>query len=95
MRITLRVEYNNDKKVDVICSARDLVAFEEKYQRSVARLETEMRLTDLLWIAWHSLNRQQQTTKDFENWLDDVESIAASDDDPKSKDLETVVSIGT
>lgn len=95
MRITLRVEYLNNKKVDVVCSAKDLVAFEEKYQRSVARLDTEMRLTDLLWLAWHSQFRQKQTDKDFDLWLDDVESIAPSDDDPKSEDLGTVVSIGT
>lgn len=95
MRITLRVEFTNNKKTDVVCSAKDLVAFEDKYQRSVARLETEMRLTDLLWLAWHSLNRQKLTTVDFDTWLDEVESIAPSDDDPKSEGLETAVSTGT
>jgi hypothetical protein len=95
MRITLRVEFTNQQATDVVCSAKDLVAFEDKYQRSVARLETEMRLTDLLWIAWHSLNRQKITSKDFDSWLDDVESIASSDDDPKSEGLETAVSTGT
>lgn len=95
MKITLRVEFTNNKKSDVVCVARDLVAFEEKYQRSVARLDSEMRLTDLLWMAWHSLNRQKITDKDFDTWLDDVESIAPSDDDPKSQVLETAASIGT
>jgi hypothetical protein len=84
MRITLRVDLTDGTTTDVVCSAIDLVAFEEKYQRSVARLEQEMRLTDLLFIAWHSLNRQKKTTSEFENWLNDVESITASDDDPKS-----------
>jgi hypothetical protein len=86
MRITLRVDLVDGSKQDVICSAIDLVAFEDKYQRSVARLEHEMRLTDLLFIAWHSLHRQKQTGKDFDNWLNDVESITSSDDDPKSED---------
>ena len=95
MRITLRVEFTNQKTTDVVCSAKDLVAFEDKYQRSVARLETEMRLTDLLWLAWHSLSRQKITDKDFDSWLDDVESIAPSDDDPKSEGLETAASTGT
>ena len=85
MRITLRTEFVDGTVEDVICSAADLVAFEEKYQRSVVRLEQEMRLTDLLFISWHSLNRQKKTTKDFENWLNDVESITSSDEDPKSK----------
>lgn len=85
MRINLRVEYTDGNKVEVQCGAKDLVAFEDKYQRSVARLEHEMKLTDLLFIAWHSLRRQSQTAKEFDAWLDDVESITPSDDDPKSK----------
>jgi hypothetical protein len=85
MRITLRTEFIDGTVEDVICSAADLVAFEERYQRSVVRLEQEMRLTDLLFIAWHSLNRQKKTLKDFDNWLNDVESITSSDEDPKSK----------
>lgn len=85
MRINLRVEFIDGSTKDVTCSAKDLVAFEEKYSRSVARFEQEMRLTDLLWLAWHSENRTKTTGKDFDSWLDDVESIEPSDDDPKSK----------
>jgi hypothetical protein len=36
-----------------------------------------------LWLAWHSENRRKETTKDFDKWLDDVESIEVSDQDPK------------
>lgn len=86
MRITLRVEYSDGKIENVKCGAKDLVAFEDKFERSVARLEQEMRLKDLLFIAWHSLTRQKLITKDFETWLDEVESIMPSDDDPKSED---------
>ena len=43
MRITLRTEFVDGTAEDVICSAADLVAFEEKYQRSVVRLEQEMK----------------------------------------------------
>ena len=85
MRINLRVELTDGNKKEVTCSAKDLVAFEEKYSRSVARFEQEMRLTDLLWLAWHSENRTKATGKDFDSWLDDVESIGQSDEDPKSK----------
>jgi len=85
MRINLRVELTDGNKKEVTCSAKDLVAFEEKYSRSVARFEQEMRLTDLLWLAWHSENRTKATGKDFDSWLDDVESIEPSDEDPKSK----------
>lgn len=86
MKINLRVEFTNGILEEVQCSAKDLVAFEEKYQRSVAKLQEEMKLTDLLFIAWNSLKRQKKTDKEFDLWLDDVEGIEASDDDPKLSD---------
>ena len=83
MRINLRVDYTNGESKEIVCSARDLVAFEEKYSRSVAKLETEFKLTDLLFLAWHSENRRKETKKSFDEWLDDVEQIGVSDNDPK------------
>jgi hypothetical protein len=83
MKINLRVTFNDETVEQVSATARDLVAFEEKYSRSVAKMHQEMKLTDLLFIAWNSLQRTNKTKKDFETWLDDVEGIEASDDDPK------------
>ena len=83
MKINLRVEFTDGSNEDVVCGARDLVAFEDKYQRSVARFEQEMKLTDLLFLAWHSLHRQKKTAKDFDAWLDDVDAIEPSEQDPK------------
>jgi hypothetical protein len=83
MKMILRVELTDGTINEVVCNARDFVAFEEKYERSVARFEQELKLTDLLFMAWHSLSRQKKTTKEFQNWLDDVESIEPSESDPK------------
>lgn len=85
MKMILRVEYNDGKTQDVTCSAKDFVAFEDKFQRSVARFEQELRLTDLLWLSWHSLHRQSIIAKDFDSWLDNVDGVNASDQDPKSE----------
>ena len=83
MRINLRVDFTNGESKEIICSARDLVAFEDKFNRSVAKLESEFKLTDLLFLAWHSEQRRKETKKDFDAWLDDVEQIGVSDNDPK------------
>ena len=83
MRINLRVELTNGESKEITCSARDLVAFEEKYSRSVAKLETEFRLTDLLFLAWHSESRRKETKKNFDEWLDEVETVGVSENDPK------------
>lgn len=83
MKIILRVEYQDGNSKDVVCSARDLVAFEEKFSRSVAKLESEFKLTDLLFLAWHSEKRTNSTKKEFDSWLDEIEQIGVSEQDPK------------
>lgn len=83
MKINLRLTYENQEPKEIVCSARDLVAFEEKYDRSVAKFETEFKLTDLLYLAWHSEHRQKVTKKEFNEWLDEVESVEASEQSPK------------
>ena len=83
MKINLRVEYITGEPKEITCSAKDLVAFEDKFDRSVAKLEAEFRLTDLLFLAWHSEKRTNATKKDFDSWLDEVDTIGVSETDPK------------
>jgi hypothetical protein len=83
MKINLRVTFNDETVEEVSATARDLVAFEDKFTKSVASLETDFRITDLLWLAWHWLQRQGKTTKTFEEWCDEVETIEASEQSPK------------
>lgn len=83
MKLNLRLTYENKEPKEIVCSARDLVAFEEMYNRSVAKLETEFRLTDLMYLAWHSEQRTSSTKKSFDEWLDTVEKVEASETNPK------------
>jgi hypothetical protein len=83
MKINLRVTYSGATPKEVTCSAKDLVAFEERFDRSVARLQDEFKITDLLYLAWHSEKRTNATKKEFDSWLDDVDSVEVSDQDPK------------
>ena len=63
MKINLRVTFNDETVEEVSATARDLVAFEDKFTKSVASLETDFRITDLLWLAWHWLERQGKTKR--------------------------------
>jgi hypothetical protein len=83
MRINLAIEQLDGTKLDVTASAIDLVRFEERYDISVAKLEKEMKLTHLLFLAHSSLKRQKKTDLDFEAWVETVESVGASATDPK------------
>jgi hypothetical protein len=83
MRINLNLQLNDGTELDTTASAIDLVKFEEKYDISIAKLQSQMKLTHLLWLAHASLSRQKKTTLDFESWVETVESVGASDKDPK------------
>ncbi len=83
MRINLRVEFLSGEAKEVTCSAADLVKFEEKYDISVTRLDKDMKLTHLLFLAYSSLTRQKLATVDFDAWVETVSTITPSEKDPK------------
>lgn len=82
MKINLRVTLNDGSAVDTIATTADLVDFEEQFSRSVARLEVELRLTDICWLAWRSLIRQTKTSMDFKPWLDTIDGVELMDTEP-------------
>lgn len=84
MKINLEIEYNSGNKVEVICSAPDIVKFEEKFDISITTAAQAMKLTHLLFLAYSSVSRNKQTDLDFDKWTETVEGIGAVDS-PKSK----------
>ena len=73
MRLDLRITYADGSAVETAATTADLVAFEEDQNRSVARLEAELRLRDICWLAWKSLSRQGKTAADFHSWLESID----------------------
>jgi hypothetical protein len=90
MKISLRVKYNNGETIDCDAVFADFVAFERTWQRSVARFESEIRLTDLAWLAWSAESRAKRTTLKFDpEWIATVEMVEMrldeDADSPKEK----------
>jgi hypothetical protein len=84
MKINLRIDFLSGEAKEITCSAADLVAFESKFDKSIATLEADLKITHLLFLAWHSEHRRKQTDKDFDNWIELVNSVGASEaTDPK------------
>lgn len=83
MKINLRIEFVSGEEKEITCSASDMVKFESKFDLSVAVLESNVKLTHLLYLAYLSEFRTKATTKDFDVWIDEVASIKASENDPK------------
>jgi hypothetical protein len=83
LKINLRIEFVSGEEKEITCSAADIVKFETEFDLSVAVLESNVKLTHLLFLAWSSEVRSKSTTKEFTVWVDDVASIKASETDPK------------
>lgn len=77
MQINLQTTFNDGTKKTISATAADLVAFEAKYDLSVARLEKEVKLTHLLFLAWNSETRNKATALEFEAWVETVSGVEA------------------
>lgn len=81
MKIALNVHYADGTTREVVAKFADFVAFERTWQRSVARFESDVRLTDLAWLAWHVEHREKRTALKFDpDWVATVEEIETSED---------------
>jgi len=79
MIINLQIGYSDNTTKEIAAKAADIVAFEERFDISMARLEKEVRLTHLLFLAWHAEKRSGGTKDDFNKWVESVESVEAVD----------------
>jgi len=74
MKMNAKVDYADGSGVEVIISAPDFVAFERTFDRSVARFATEIKFTDICWLAWHRLNRDGKAGE-FDVWLETIDGV--------------------
>lgn len=83
MKINLHIQFEDGNSKDVTCGAADLVAFENQYNVSVAKLAEETRIGWLLFLAWHSEKRTGATKATFEKWTESVANVGESEESPK------------
>lgn len=92
MHIKFQVKYADGSAIGATASVADQVAFEREFDRSIATLSSDFRLTDMCWLAWHGLHRSGQTPEDFDAWLVRVEEVTVGDSEIVP--LETTPPIG-
>ena len=83
MKINLQLTYDNSEAKEIVCNAADMVAFEDKFNVSIASLTNEPKMSYMLYLAWHSEKRSGGTKDSFEKWLETVDMVGASNSDPK------------
>jgi transcriptional regulator NrdR family protein len=84
MKINLRIEFLDGRSIDpVVVQMPEMLKFEEKFSVSVSVLEKEQKLTYIAFLAWASLFRQKVTDKTFDEFVETIASVSASEADPK------------
>jgi hypothetical protein len=81
MKLGLTVHGTDGKKRLAVVAFADFVKYEEVHDKSMAKVETEMKVRDLAWLAWHCEKRNKVTALDFDAWLDTVEQISSEGED--------------
>jgi hypothetical protein len=86
MRLGFEVVYVDGNKDKVICGAPDFIAFEQKFEIAITRLQNDPRFSYLAFLVWNSLRRNKKTDKSFEDWCETIEVINGDEtNDPKSE----------
>lgn len=75
MKMQMNIIFNDGTTKNCEAIFADFVAFERTWNRSVTKFETELRLTDIAWLAWKSQIRVKNTQEQFDLWLEKVETI--------------------
>lgn len=79
MQINLQLTFADTTKKTITATVADLIAFEAKFDLSVSRLDKEIKLTHLLFLAWHAEKRTKATELEFDAWVDTVEAVEANE----------------
>jgi len=80
--INLLVSYIDGTSVEVSTTAADYIRFETFFDKSIAAIGDEARLTYMFFLAWSAVKRTGGTELEFEPWS---ELVAMVGDVPNPK----------
>lgn len=78
MNFELEITYADGTTKTVQVKAKDIVAFEQEFDMSMAELEKSVRMTHLFFMA-HSVCKREGEKKSFDDWLAGVDMVQATD----------------
>jgi len=81
MKLNLQIQFadNPDEVKNIVCSPSDMIKLEAKFDISISTLESNIKISHLLFLAWASETRTKATTQSFDEWVDNIESISPAD----------------
>jgi hypothetical protein len=75
MNFNLLIKFADGTEKAVSANPADIVAFESHFNLSVARLQSEIRLTHVFYLGWHVEKRTKATDLEFEAWLETIDVV--------------------
>jgi hypothetical protein len=80
MRVT--VERPGGKSASYPILPKTIVAFERHFGVGLAAISSDARMEYVYWLAWDAEKTSGTIVKPFEEWLDEVESVASVGEAP-------------
>jgi hypothetical protein len=77
--INLQITYTDGSKANVQTNAYDYIKFESHFDKSIAALGTDVRLTYMFFLAWSAAKRTGGTDLDFDAWAETVSMVSEPD----------------
>jgi hypothetical protein len=74
--IALTIIFADGTEKTVTAVAADLVAFEERFDMSIAQLEKNVRMTHLFFLGWNAMRRTGETKDEFDKWIEGVGMVS-------------------
>ena len=77
--IHLQIQFIDGTTAEVSTTAADYIRFETHFDKSIAALGDDVRLTYMFFLAWSVQKRTKTTELDFEEWSETVAMVGESD----------------
>jgi hypothetical protein len=76
--LNLQIQFVDGTSADVSTSASDYIKFEAHFDKSIATLGTDVRITYMFFLAWAASKRAGKTELDFDAWTETVSMVGES-----------------
>lgn len=77
--LNLQISFVDGTSTDVSTTAADYIKFETYFDKSIAALGDDIRLTYMFFLAWCAYKRTGGTELEFEQWSETVAMVGESD----------------
>lgn len=76
MKLVLWIHGADEESHECVAEFIDFVKYEEYHNVSMSKVEQDIKIRDLAWLAWHSEKRRNKITVEFDKWLESVTNIS-------------------